>query len=149
MHQKRWIALFAVILTFGLVAAACGDDKDDASSGSDATTTTAADTGGDGTLTGMKGTTPLVDLGDDFKDRLKTIDPNLSDFNYAAESYDATTIIALAATEAKTDGIGYAEKINGITREGEKCTDFKACAELLAAGTDIDYDGQSGPLEFS
>jgi ABC-type branched-subunit amino acid transport system substrate-binding protein len=150
MHQKRWIALFAVILTFGLVAAACGDDDDSSSgSGSDSTTTTEAEIGDGTTLAGMQGTTPLVDLGDDFKDSLKTIDPALSDFNYAAESYDATTIIALAATEAKSDGIEYAEKINGITREGEKCTDFKSCAALLADGTDIDYDGQSGPLDFS
>jgi ABC-type branched-subunit amino acid transport system substrate-binding protein len=148
MHQKRWIALVAVLLTFGLLAAACGDD-DESGSGSDATTTTEADSGGGNSLVGMKGTTPLVDLGDAFKDRLKTIDANLSDFNYAAESYDATVTIALAATEAKTDGIGYAEKINGITRDGEKCTDFKKCADLLAAGTDIDYDGQSGPMEFS
>src|SRR4051795_11498281 len=150
MHQKRWIALFAVILTFGLVAAACGDDDDSSSgSGSDSTTTTEAEIGDGTTLAGMQGTTPLVDLGDDFKDSLKTIDPALSDFNYAAESYDATTIIALAATEAKSDGIEYAEKINGITREGEKCKDFKSCAALLADGTDIDYDGQSGPLDFS
>lgn len=42
-----------------------------------------------------------------------------------------------------------AEKINGITRDGEKCTDFAACKKLIEAGTDIDYDGQSGPLEFS
>ena len=100
-------------------------------------------------LGGMRGTTPLVDLGDEFKERLLETDPELQDFNYAAEAYDAVVVISLAALQAKTDGIGLAGEINGVTRGGEKCTDFKACADLIAAGTDIDYDGQSGPMEFS
>jgi branched-chain amino acid transport system substrate-binding protein len=32
------------------------------------------------------------------------VDPALKDYNYAAETYDAVTIIALAAEKAKTDG---------------------------------------------
>ena len=32
---------------------------------------------------------------------------------------------------------------------GEKCTTFADCPKLLAAGTDIDYDGVSGPIEFT
>lgn len=152
MQKKRWIAVLALLASFSLVAVGCGDDSSDSGTGDDTTATTAADggdDGGGGGLSGMKGTTPLVDLGDEFKNQLKSIDPNLSDFNYAAESYDAAIVIALAAAEAKTDGIKYAEKINGITREGEKCTDFKTCNDLIADGKDIDYDGQSGPLEFS
>lgn len=125
MRTKRWMALAAVTLTFGLVAAACGDDSSDDGATDDTTETTAAPA--EGKLTGMKGTTPLVDLGDEFKNRLKEIDPNLSDFNYAAESYDAAIVIALAATEANTDGIEFASKINGITRGGEKCTTFADC----------------------
>ncbi len=149
MFQKRkWTRLAAGVLALSLVTAACGDDDSD--SASDTTEKTAESGGGDAnSLIGMKGTTPLVDLGDEFKDRLMKIDPKLVDFNYAAESYDAAIILGLAATEAKTDGSAMAEKINGITREGEKCTDFAACEKLIAAGTDIDYDGQSGPLEFS
>lgn len=139
-------------MSLSLVAVGCGDDKADDTSGdsdSTATTTTAAEAASDGVLAGMKGTTPLVDLGDDFKNRMKEIDPALVDFNYGAESYDATIIIALAAAEAKTDGAAYAEKINGITRGGEKCTDYKSCLEIINAGGDPDYDGASGPLEFS
>ena len=71
----------------------------------------------------MKGTTPLVELSTEFQDKLLAIDPELgTTFNYAAETYDAINIIALAAEKAKTDGIDYAKEINGITRDGEKCT---------------------------
>ena len=40
-------------------------------------------------------------------------------------------IIALAAEQAKTDGIDYAKEINGITRDGEKCTDFATCKAII------------------
>src|SRR5262249_30600855 len=98
---------------------------------------------------GMKGTTPLVELTNDFKTRLKSIDPNLVDYNYGPETYDAVTIIALAVEKAKTDGIDYAKEINGITRQGTKCTDFKSCKAIIDQGGDPDYDGVSGPLEFA
>jgi len=156
MQSKQLLARsVALLMTFSLVAVGCGSDDDTASDDTTETTakagteTTAAEAEGDGVLAGMRGTTPLVDLGDDFKDRMLAIDPDLSDFNYGAESYDAAIIIALAANEAKTDGAEYANNINGITREGEKCTDFKTCNDLITAGTDIDYDGASGPMEFS
>ena len=57
-------------------------------------------------------------------------------------------IIALAVEIARTDGIEYASEINGVTRDGTKCTSFAECRDLIAAGEDIDYDGISGPLEF-
>lgn len=150
MRSRRLAARgVALTLALALTAAGCGDSSDDAA---DETTTTAAEGGGEdtaGTLVGMRGTTPLVDLGQEFKDRMLEIDPSLTDFNYGAESYDAVMVIALAATEAQTDGIGYAEKINGITRGGEKCTTFADCKALLDEGKDIDFDGASGPMEFS
>jgi ABC-type branched-subunit amino acid transport system substrate-binding protein len=108
-----------------------------------------APAGAPGALEGFKGTTPLVDLSKDFKDQLLSVDPALKDFNYAAETYDAITIIALSTEEAKTDGIEYASKINGVTRDGTKCTSFADCKKLIDAGTDIDYDGKSGPLTFA
>jgi ABC-type branched-subunit amino acid transport system substrate-binding protein len=131
----RRIAALAVSLS--LIAAACGgsDDSSDSASG--------------GELEGMKGTLPLVALSDEFKDRLLEIDPALEDYSYAAETYDAVVVIALAVEIAKTDGIEFASEINGVTRGGEKCTDYAGCLELVKAGTDIDYDGVSGPLEFS
>ena len=32
---------------------------------------------------------------------------------------------------------------------GTKCQTFKACLDLLKAGTDIDYDGASGPVDLT
>jgi hypothetical protein len=132
----RRIAALAVSLS--LIAAACG--------GSDGGTDAPA-SGGE--LAGMKGTLPLVELSEEFKGRLLEIDPALKDYSYAAETYDTVIVIALAVEVAKTDGIGFASEINGVTRGGEKCTDYATCLELVKAGTDIDYDGVSGPLEFS
>ncbi|HEY9558555.1 MAG TPA: ABC transporter substrate-binding protein [Acidimicrobiales bacterium] len=139
-----------------MLAAACGDDDDGDGASEEPADTTASteapddgDDGDAGALAGMKGTTPLVDLSDDFKDRLLGMDPDLSDFNYAAESYDATIIIALATAKAGGDGIEMANEINGITREGEKCDSFESCLAIIDAGGDPDYDGASGPMEFS
>jgi branched-chain amino acid transport system substrate-binding protein len=102
-----------------------------------------------GTLKGAKGTQPGSFAGDDFKKRLATVDDKLKDWNYAAESYDATTLIALAATVAKSvDGAAIAKELEGVSRDGEKCKDFAGCKKLLDEGKDIDYDGISGPISF-
>lgn len=103
-----------------------------------------------GSLVGVRGTLPGAETTQEFRDRLLEVDPNLQDYSYAGESYDAVTVTALAAVAAGSDNPAeIATHINGITRDGEKCTDFASCKELLDAGTDIDYDGISGPLEFS
>jgi ABC-type branched-subunit amino acid transport system substrate-binding protein len=163
----------AFVVGLSLFAAACGSDDDGgsadttAAAGTEApaateapsteapagTEPTASDlpTGGTGgALAGLKGTTPLVELSQEFKDKLLAIDPDLgTTFNYAAETYDAVNIIALAVEKAQTDGIDYAKEINGITRDGDKCTDFASCKAIIDGGGDPDYDGQSGPLEFA
>src|SRR3546814_864645 len=156
MMNRRHIRIVAAILGLSMLAAACGDDDDGDGASEEPADTTASteapddgDDGDAGALAGMKGTTPLVDLSDDFKDRLLGMDPDLSDFNYAAESYDATIIIALATAKAGGDGIEMANEINGITREGEKCDSFESCLAIIDAGGDPDYDGASGPMEFS
>jgi ABC-type branched-subunit amino acid transport system substrate-binding protein len=103
-----------------------------------------------GTLTGVKGTVPGVAASGDFQKQLKTVDPALNDYSYSAESYDAVVLSALAADAAKSDsGKDVASKLVDVSREGTKCTTYKACLDLLNAGTNIDYDGQSGPVEFS
>ena len=85
----------------------------------------------------------------DFRDALLAIDPALVDYSYSAEAYDAIVVMALAAIVAGTDdGVEVGAQINDVTRGGEKCTTFEACAALAEAGTDLDYDGVSGPLEF-
>jgi ABC-type branched-subunit amino acid transport system substrate-binding protein len=73
----------------------------------------------------------------------------LTDFNYAAEAYDAAIVIALAVEKAGTDGAAHANEIVGITKEGTKCTTFADCMAIIADGGDPDYDGLSGPHEFN
>ena len=102
-----------------------------------------------GILEGIKGTLPAAELTEGFRDRLLGIDPALVDFSYGPEAYDAIVSVALAAQAAGTDNPAeVAARINGITRDGEKCTSFADCKALIEAGTDIDYDGPSGPLSF-
>lgn len=103
-----------------------------------------------GALAGMKGTLPLTELSGDFKDRLKSVDPNLQDFNYAGESYDATMLIAMAAQSAgSTQATAFAPYVNALTVTGDKCSDFAACLTIISSGGDVDYDGVSGPLSFT
>jgi ABC-type branched-subunit amino acid transport system substrate-binding protein len=102
-----------------------------------------------GLLKGVKGTVPGANAGAEFQARLKEVDPALKDFSYAAESYDAVNVVALAALAAESDaGADIAENLVDVTTGGEKCTDFAACKKLAEAGTDFDYDGVSGPIEF-
>ena len=103
----------------------------------------------DGAISGFAGTTPFGELSEEFFARLCEADPNLEDLNYGAETYDAVMIAALATAVAGDDGIAHASEINGVTRDGEKCTAYAECLALIEAGTDIDYDGASGPLQFA
>ncbi|SDL12018.1 branched-chain amino acid transport system substrate-binding protein [Nonomuraea maritima] len=102
-----------------------------------------------GTLNGVKGSIPGAEAPDEFRARLAKVAPDLDDYTYAAESYDATNLIALAAEAAKDDsGRSIASKLAEVSKGGEKCKSFKECVDLLKAGKDIDYDGVSGPVEF-
>ncbi|GAB3193353.1 hypothetical protein GCM10027261_08250 [Geodermatophilus arenarius] len=104
----------------------------------------------EGALAGMRGTTPLTELGPEFTDRLLEVDPNLQDYNYAGETYDAVIVTALAAQAAGTnDANTFKAYVNGMTTGGDKCTDFAACLEIINNGGNVDYDGISGPLAFT
>ncbi len=103
-----------------------------------------------GLLTGMKGTRPETKLSPNFQQRLKAADPKLIDYNYAGEAYDAVVITALAAEQAKsTKGVDIASEIIGITKDGEKCTTFRQCRDIIDSGGNPDYDGVTGTLEFT
>lgn len=93
---------------------------------------------------GMKGTSPLTPLPEGFKNRLRAVDPKLNDFLYAAESYDAVMISALAAQLAgTTEPSAIAKQINGVTNEGQRCENAAACLTLARAGQDIEYRSAS------
>ncbi|CAQ00647.1 ABC transporter substrate-binding protein [Clavibacter sepedonicus] len=105
-------------------------------------------------IAGAQFTNPGVEAKEDFQGRLQDMvkadgDPALSVFSYAAESYDGTTLLALAALQGKaTDGPTLKDNLQSVSEGGTKCTTFADCAKLIEAGTDIDYDGISGPITF-
>jgi len=105
-----------------------------------------------GLVAGSKGTLPGPAIEDDFRERLLEVDPDLADFSYASESYDATILVALAALAANsTAGADIAAKlqeVSGGSGEGEKFTTFKDAATAIIAGDVVDYDGPSGPITF-
>jgi len=105
----------------------------------------------DGELEGVQGTLPSAEVSDDFRERMLEVDPDLIDFTYGPETYDAIVITALAAAQACSDDPReVAAQINDVTRpEGTVCTTFAECAELIADGEAIDYDGVGGPYTFS
>jgi branched-chain amino acid transport system substrate-binding protein len=159
--------LVALAGAAGLVLAACGSDDNGGST--DTGSTADASTGTPlyfvdgnigngplaelppGTLTGVKGTLPGAEATTDFKDRLNSIDPKLVKigYSYGPESYDAVIVTALAAAQAKSDaGRDIAAEMQAVSSGGEECTTWDDCAKLIKAGTDIDYNGQSGPIEF-
>ena len=143
MQSKKTLARMAAgALALSLIASACSkDDKTESTAKSDYK------------LTGMKGTTPLTDLDKigDFKAKLdKANGGPLEDYNYGAESYDIVNVLALAAEQAKSDAPGaVAAQIVKVTRDGEKCKDFKSCKAILDKKGDIDYDGVSGPTDMA
>ena len=103
-----------------------------------------------GALEGVKGTLPGVASTDEFKARLMEVAPDLTEFAYAPESYDATMLVALAAQAAGDDsGESIASKMQEVSAGGEKCTSYADCLALLEDDQDIDYDGISGPVEFN
>ncbi|MCW4355601.1 ABC transporter substrate-binding protein [Hoyosella sp. YIM 151337] len=106
-----------------------------------------------GLLEGMKGTAPQTALSGDFEERVRQAGQEagftLSDLQYSAEAYDAVIISALAAeAAASTNGVDIAAEINGVTQDGEDCTSFAECRDLIADGQDINYNGVTGDLEF-
>lgn len=110
-----------------------------------------------GSLTGSKGTLPglSIDTISDFTGQLDDFlastggDP-LEDYSYAAESYDATVLIALGALAAgSTDGKEIAAKlqeVSGGSGNGTKCSSYAECAAIIVGGGVADYDGISGPI---
>ena len=103
-----------------------------------------------GIMVGTKGTLPGVAASAELQGELLTVNPDLTEFPYAAEAYDAVILIALGMEVAKScDGAAIAAALQGVSKDGENCTDFASCKALLDAGTDFNYEGQAGPVEFA
>ncbi|GIF73585.1 ABC transporter substrate-binding protein [Asanoa siamensis] len=162
MFVSRSARLLATAMSAALVltVAACGDDAPPRTTDGEATTGTPArlyGTDGNminsfadefkgeaGMLSGMKGTTPLTPLTADFKRRLDEVHPDLSDYLFAGETYDAVVISALAAAQAGSNDPGaIAKQINSVTAGGTDCTTVADCLALARAGTNLNYRGIS------
>lgn len=101
----------------------------------------------DGILEGTKGTLPGAKPSDELRAALLEIDPDLVDFSYAPESYDAVVTIALGAELAKSDcAKDIAAQLIEVTNNGAECTNFVDCKAKIDAGEDFDFNGQSGPI---
>ncbi|WP_404435777.1 ABC transporter substrate-binding protein [Microbacterium aerolatum] len=109
-------------------------------------------------LEGSKGTRAGAELPDDFIDQLNEVwtaegNEPIDALTYSAEAYDATILIALAALQAVSvegeDIAGAMQQVSGGSGEGEKCTSFAECAEIINGGGTIDYDGYSGEVTFN
>ena len=102
-----------------------------------------------GIMNGVKATLPGVLASADLQAKLLEVDPALTDFSYAPESYDAVMLIALAAEQGgATDGTTIRDNLQAVSAGGTKCYTFAECKALIADGEDIDFDGVSGPIEF-
>lgn len=159
--RQRTIAAVAVATALVLGLAACGDDDDgdkkdaaevkvlsvDGNTGQGFADNFAKD---EGALVGLRGTVPQTELSQDFRDRLEDVAPDIKDVTYSGESFDAVTISALAAEIGRsTEGTEIAKYMNAVTVTGEKCSTFTDCKKLIDEDKDIDYEGVSGPLDFT
>ena len=103
----------------------------------------------DFSIEGAQGTIPGVVATDETKAKWAGVNPDLKDFAYAAESYDAVILIALAAIAGgAADGATIKANLKAVSEGGEKVTDFATAVQMLKDGKDIDYDGLSGPITF-
>jgi ABC-type branched-subunit amino acid transport system substrate-binding protein len=71
---------------------------------------------------------------------------------YVASFYDGITIAALAMTAAgSTDPAIWRNDVTKVTNNesATECHDYADCVQLLHQGKGIDYEGASGPMDFS
>lgn len=108
-------------------------------------------------LEGSKGTRAGAELPQDFLDQLNevwTADGNdpIDAVTYSAEAYDAVMLIALSALKAgAVEGEAIAAEMgatSGGSGDGEKCSTFEECADIINGGGTADYDGLSGEITF-
>jgi neutral amino acid transport system substrate-binding protein len=117
---------------------------------------------GSKSLEGTRALVPGVFPSAHFQAELVAIDAGLKDTTFAAETYDAVNLAALAAAEAEDDAgasiAGTLISVSGGTSgsrasaspSGQRavCSTYKDCLAAIREGKAIDYDGESGPVRF-
>jgi ABC-type branched-subunit amino acid transport system substrate-binding protein len=159
MRNRRLVRAAAVFSGLALVLAACGDDDEEAETGEETEAPIEEDDGGGGggELVGAKGTTPAPEPTPEVESFQSRMDEHAATagidlggtYAYGPESYDSVIIVVLAAQAAGTDGSAHAAEIVNVSKDGEQCNTYADCLALIQAGTDIDYEGVSGPTDMS
>jgi branched-chain amino acid transport system substrate-binding protein len=102
-------------------------------------------------VSGLRGTAPSAAPADGeatFRERFEAYAPG-TDTIFSGHAYDCVTVAVLAALTAGSDAAEAIQaEMNNVTKDGEKCGLVADCIALIEAGTDIDYDGAAGPLDF-
>lgn len=113
-------------------------------------------------LDGTRGILPGNFASAHFQGELVSVDPELKDMTFAAETYDAVNLAAVAAAAAQDDaGTSIAGSLiavsggtvpasEGRAPSGEAvvCKNYQECLDAVRAGNRPDYDGESGPIRF-
>lgn len=117
---------------------------------------------GSSALGGARGILPGTFASAHFQGELVSVDPGLKDMTFAAETYDAVNLAAIAAAAAEDDaGASIAANLtavsggriqgsgsSGPSGEAAVCKTYQECLDALRAGKQPDYDGESGRIGF-
>ncbi|MDP9983395.1 branched-chain amino acid transport system substrate-binding protein [Pseudarthrobacter oxydans] len=117
---------------------------------------------GSSALSGARGILPGTFASAHFQGELVSVDPALADMTFAAETYDAVNLAAVAAAAAEDDaGASVAASLiavsggkvqasggSGPSGEAAVCKSYQECLDVLRAGKQPDYDGESGRIGF-
>ena len=151
-----WLAVLAVVLGFSLVAAGCGDDEEGSDGDGSTSTTEEADSdtgtgsGAEKALSGMKGTTPLVELSDEFKDRMLADRPRPRGLQLRPRDLRRRHHLGPRRGEGRH---GRLQLRRGDQRHHPRAArsapPTPTASPSSRTASDVDYDGASGPLEFS
>lgn len=95
-------------------------------------------------------------LSPEFRDQIVGVSPlarSVADTGpsgfFTAHAFDCVNLIALAAVEAGSDAPSkFRAHIPAVSVGGRSCSSFQDCAELIADGLRIDYNGASGSVEL-
>ncbi|WP_413250009.1 ABC transporter substrate-binding protein [Sinomonas flava] len=114
-----------------------------------------------GVLDGARAAVPGAFPSIDFQTAVLEHEPGLKDMTFAAEAYDAAALAILAAGAAGDDaGASIASRLTSVSGgeaagQGpgqaagrEKCSGLAACLAVQGRGTAVDYEGESGPIDF-
>jgi neutral amino acid transport system substrate-binding protein len=117
---------------------------------------------GSSALEGAQGILPGTFASAHFQGELVAVDPGLKDMTFAAETYDAVNLAAVAAASAQDDagtsiagnlivvsgGAAPTSGTDALAGDPAVCKSYQECLDAVRAGKRPDYDGESGRVGF-